>query len=148
VITDTSGHVHFIYLDGTSEEVVLDEFSADHYFEYADIDGNGKKEFIFLDGSELKVYSNNTKQLYSYSFRARISEPPALYQFSRTDIKIGVVSSENAKIFLINKDGSAYEGFPLSGSTLFSIGYLSKSTSKFNLLVGSNHNFLYNYSVQ
>ncbi|MBL7112841.1 MAG: DUF3352 domain-containing protein [Bacteroidales bacterium] len=148
VTTDTTGHVHFIYLDGTSEEFVLGDFSADHYFEYADINGNGKKEFIFLDGTELKVFSYNKKQLFSYSFRARINEPPVLYQFSSTNIKIGVVSSENSKIFLINNDGSAYKGFPLSGSTPFSIGYLSKSTSKFNLLVGSDHNFLYNYSVQ
>ncbi len=148
VITDTTGHVHFIYLDGTSEELVLGDFSGDHYFEYADINGNGKKEFIFLDGSEMRVYSYNKKQLFNYSFRTRINQPPLLYQFSGTDIKIGVVSPENSKIYLINNDGSLYKGFPLSGSTLFSIGYLSKSTSKFNLLVGSDHNFLYNYSVQ
>ena len=148
VVTDTSGHVHFIYLDGSTEEVVLDDFNPGHYFRYADLDGNGKREFIFLDGNQLKVFTNNEKLLFNYSFRAGISDPPALYQFSRSDIKIGVVSSENGKIFLINNDGSGYKGFPLSGSTPFSIGYLSKSTSKFNLIVGSDHNFLYNYSVQ
>ena len=48
----------------------------------------------------------------------------------------------------INADGSLYEGFPLEGSTRFSIGYFKSSDSRFNLIVGSENNFLYNYSIE
>ena len=52
------------------------------------------------------------------------------------------------ELYLVNSDGSLYNGFPLLGSTPFSIGVIDRSASKFNLIVGSDENFLYNYSVQ
>jgi hypothetical protein len=70
------------------------------------------------------------------------------YYFSYSDRKLGVVSKSKNLIYLINNDGKVYKGFPLRGSTLFSIGYFSSSTSQFNLVVGSDENFLLNYIVQ
>ena len=148
VITDTAGHPHFIYFNGYSEEVILGEFSSDHYFNLADLDGNGKKEFIFADGNEMKVFNHDHKLRFSRSFKSDISHPPVLYQFSARDIKIGIVCNQTSEIYLINANGSIYKGFPLSGATQFSISNFSRSTSRFNLIVGSEHNFLYNYSVQ
>jgi hypothetical protein len=147
-ITDTSGHIHFIYFDGSTEELSCGDFTGRHYFEYVDLDGNGKKEFIFADRNELKVFTFNKKIKFSRQFKSKISFAPVTYQFSDTNIKIGIVCSETGDIYLINNDGSIYEGFPLKGSTPFSITNFGRSTSKFNLLVGSNHNFLYNYSVK
>ena len=147
-ITDTAGHARFIYFDGQSEEVILGDFSSDHYFEYADLDGNGKKEYIFADGDELKVFNHDQKLKFSRRFKSDISHPPVLYQFSVTDIKIGIVCSQTSEIYLINSNGSIYDGFPLMGATQFSISNFSRSASRFNLIVGSEHNFLYNYSVQ
>lgn len=147
-ITDTSGHIHFIYFDGSTEELICGEFTGRHYFDYIDLDGDGKKEFIFADGNELKVYNFDKKIKFSRQFKSKISFAPVTYQFSDTKIKIGIVCSETGDIYLINNDGSVYQGFPLKGSTPFSITNFGQTTSKFNLLVGSNHNFLYNYSVK
>lgn len=147
-ITDTSGHVHFIYFDGSTEELICGDFSSRHYFEYIDLDGNGKKEMIFADGNELKVYNFDKRMKFSRQFKSEISYSPVTYQFSDRDIKIGIVCANTGEIYLINKDGSSYEGFPLGGSTQFSITNFNRSISKFNLLVGSNHNFLYNYFVK
>ena len=58
------------------------------------------------------------------------------------------VDKNDAKIYLINNDGTLYKGFPLDGNTLFSIGYLEGAGGEFNLIVGGSNNFLYNYSVQ
>lgn len=147
-ITDTTGHARFIYFDGYTEEIILGEFSSEHYFEYADLDGNGKKEYIFADGDELKVFNHDQKLRFSRRFKSDISHPPVLYQFSARDIKIGIVCSQTGEIYLINANGSIYDGFPLRGATQFTISNFSRSTSRFNLVVGSEHNFLYNYSVQ
>ena len=147
-ITDTLGHVHFIYFDGSTEELICGDFSSRHFFEYIDLDGNGKKELIFADGNELKVYDSDKRIKFSRQFKSEISYPPVTYQFSDRDIKIGIVCANTGEIYLINKDGSSYEGFPLKGSTQFSITNFNRSISKFNLLVGSNHNFLYNYFVK
>jgi len=147
-ITDTSGQVHFIYFDGSTEELICGDVSGNHFFEYADLDGNGKKEIIFADGNELKVYTSDNKLKFSKKFRSEIIYAPVTYQFSERDIKIGIACPETGEIYLINKDGSSYEGFPLKGSTQFSITNFNRSVSKFNLLVGSNNNFLYNYFVK
>ncbi len=147
-VTDSSGRVQFIYFDGSVETVEIDQFSGDHFFEYSDLDGDGRKEFIFADKGELKVYKHDGSKGFSYDVRAEISYAPVVYQFAHANKKIGLVSSENNKLYLINNDGSLYNGFPLPGSTPFSIGVISRSASKFNLIVGSGDNFLYNYSVQ
>ena len=147
-ITDTSGHIHFIYFDGSSEQLTCGDFTDRHYFDYVDLDGDGKKEFIFADGNELKVYTADLKIKFTKQFKCKISFAPVTYQFSDTNIKIGIVCSETGDIYLINNDGSVYQGFPLKGSTPFSITNFGRSTNKFNLIVGSNYNFLYNYSVK
>ena len=147
-VTDTAGHVHFIYFNGYTEEVIPGEFSPDHYFEYADLDGNGNREFIFVDGNELKVFNHDQKLRFSRHFESDISHPPALYNFSARNTRIGIVCSETGDIYLINSNGNIHDGFPLRGVTQFTISHFSSSYSRFNLIVGSEHNFLYNYSVK
>jgi len=147
-LTDSSGRVQFIYFDGSVETVEIEQFTGDHYFEYSDLDGDGRREFIFADKGELKVYKHDGSKRFSYDARAEINHAPVVYQFSHGNKKIGLVSSDNNKIYLVNSDGSLYKGFPLPGSTPFSIGVISRADSKFNLIVGSGDNFLYNYSVQ
>jgi hypothetical protein len=147
-ITDTTGRVHFIYLDGQVEESDLGRYSGQHYFEYSDLDGDGRREYIFVDGTELKVFASDRSRLFTHTFREKISQPPVIYQFSQGNLKIGLVSDTRHEIYLLNNGGAMYSGFPLRGSTPFSIGVFSSSASKFNLIVGSEDNFLYNYSVQ
>jgi len=80
--------------------------------------------------------------------KGSISEIPDIYKFSASDVKIGITDRTRNRIYLINSDGSLHEGFPLEGSTRFSIGYFAGSDSRFNLIVGSANNFLYNYSIE
>ena len=148
VTTGDNGMVYFIGLDGKVTKTNMGKFSPEHYFEYRDLDGDGKKEFIFLDQHELKVFNSSGKQRFSYKFSGKISNKPSIYRFASNNLKIGVVSSHGHKIYLFNKDGSLYKDFPLSGQTAFSIGRFKNSTSRFNLIVGGDDNFLYNYAVQ
>ena len=140
--------MQFIYFDGSVETLEIDRFTGDHYFEYSDLDGDGRREFIFVDKGELKVYNYDGSRAFSYDTRAQISHAPVIYQFGFGNKKIGLVTAETNKLYLVNNDGSLCKGFPLPGSTPFSIGVISRSASKFNLIVGSEDNFLYNYSVQ
>ncbi len=112
------------------------------------MDKDGIKEFIFADGNELNVLHQDGERLFSYRVREKIGVMPDIYKFSASDIKIGITDQPRNRIYLINSDGSLYEGFPLEGSTRFSIGYFAGSDSRFNLIVGSANNFLYNYSIE
>jgi len=147
-MTDSLGRVHFIYFDGTVETVELGTYSGEHYFEYSDLDGSGRREFIFIDGRELRIFTHDGSRKFSRTFKSAITRAPVIYQFSHGNKKIGLVSEGMNELYMVNNDGSLYNGFPLLGSTPFSIGVINKTTSKFNLIVGSDGNFLYNYSVQ
>jgi hypothetical protein len=148
VITDTAGIVYFIYFNGKIGKLKLGEFTCEHFFDYKDVDGDGNRDFIFLDKEYLKVFKHDKTKLFDYNFGEEITVEPVYYYFSYSDRKLGVVSKSKNLIYLINNDGSVYKGFPLRGCTLFSIGYFSSATSRFNLIVGSDENFLLNYIVQ
>jgi hypothetical protein len=73
---------------------------------------------------------------------------PYVYEFTTNDLRIGIVQPQNNHIWLYDSKGKACKGFPLKGSTPFSIGRLDRAGSNYNLFVGSKNNFLYNYSVK
>ncbi|MCG8411209.1 MAG: hypothetical protein MI739_07990 [Bacteroidales bacterium] len=147
VTTDTSGVVKFVSANGTVESKKVDVFSKNHYFDYQDINADGINDFIFLDKNELKVFKNDGSILFKYKFDTEIKTKPSYYYFSYDDRKLGIVSDATNELFLFNNDGTLYKGFPLKGSSPFTIGYLSNTRNQFNLIVGSKYNFLYNYAV-
>ncbi|MCK4631464.1 MAG: hypothetical protein KAT40_08465, partial [Bacteroidales bacterium] len=148
VTTDKSGTVCFIYFNGKIEKKKIKDFSPEHFFNYMDINGDGFFEYIYIDNKKLEVYNYSKSLLFSYSFNDIIEYRPIVYTFSSTNKKIGVVSERTNEIYLFNNDGKLYKGFPVSGNTLYSIGRFKRNDRKYNLIVGSKDNFLYNYSVK
>jgi hypothetical protein len=148
ISTDTSGSVSAIYMDGSVSRLLSREVAADHFFRMEDLNRDGIPEFIFAEDDALEVFQQDGKRMFTYKVKGRISEMPDIYKFSASDIKIGITDRSRNRIYLINSDGSLYDGFPLEGSTRFSIGYFAGSDSRFNLIVGSGNNFLYNYSIE
>jgi len=148
VTTDTAGTVTRISFNGDISRVPLGEFSREHFFDYKDVNADGSKDYIFLDENRLSAYNQDKSEIFNFSFPNDIEQPAIYFNFSYSDRKLGIVDSRDNKIYLLNKDGSLYKGFPLEGSTLFSIGYLEREEGEFNLVVGGRNNFLYNYSVQ
>jgi hypothetical protein len=148
ITTDTAGKVYYIYLDGRIKTIELSKFTDMHYFDYKDMNGDGKPEFIYLENNVLTVFNNNKSKLFAYKLKYPVYSRPLYYQFSATDRKLGLVCRDENLIYLINSNGDLYSGFPLQGNTPFSIGNFGDSLSRFNLVVGSKDNFLYNYRVK
>jgi hypothetical protein len=148
VTTDTTGNIVFIDFNGRTTITKIADFSPNHFFDFKDVNADGSKDYIFLDGNTLSVYGQNKSKIYDFTFPNTITLPPIFLSFSASDRKLGIVDAVDKKIYLINNNGELYKGFPLEGSTLFSIGYLETTIGQFNLIVGGSNNFLYNYSVQ
>ncbi len=149
VLTDTTGTVHFISLsNGSMSQQKIKTFPSSHFFVFQDVDGDGQGDFIYASDNKLEVFRQDAKQILSITTEEPISLRPYVYEFGLTDRKIGIVQPQNNHIWLYNNNGKAHKGFPLKGSTLFSIGRLDKASNNFNLFVGSKNNFLYNYSVK
>jgi hypothetical protein len=149
VTTDTAGRVYFLGFNGKNRTLEPSMHYTDkHYFDYRDLNGDGKPELIYLEGNTLTVYKSDMSRLFTRDFESTTLSRPLSYQFSATDRKIGVVSPSENRIYLINPSGDLYAGFPLQGNTHFSIGNFGDTLSRFNLVVGSSDNFLYNYRVR
>lgn len=146
--TDKRGVVFHTHLDGNIDTVFFHPFSENHFFMYRDFNADGKPEYIFFDENRMEVYNKNKKELMTYEFENIISTEPDYYKFSSTNHKVGIVDEKAAKMYLINSDGSLHKGFPLTGSSPFSISYMDENAAHFNLLVGGKGKFLYNYEVK
>lgn len=146
--TDRQGRVYLVDRQGRVEEADFGRFSPDHFFLASDLDGNGRDEFMFADGDRLAVYNHDRSPAFEHTFGHPPADPPAVYVFSGDDKKIGMADREAGEIYLFNNDGSMYNGFPLRGSGMFSIGYLVRRAGGFNLIVPGDENLLYNYSVK
>lgn len=114
----------------------------------SDLNGNGTQEYIFVDKNKLLVYSAEGKLLFDELLPEQITIKPVIYEFSSIDKKVGIVAGKSGRIYLFNADGSLYQGFPLQGTSSFSISGFPGLTDRFNLIVANNDNFLYNYSVK
>ena len=148
VLTDTTGKVYFIGLDGSVKEMDYGKYPGNHFFDVYDIDADGSKDFIFTWGNNVKIFSQKKQQLFAITIDKPIAFRPGFYEFSTKNYKIGLVSSENEKVYLYDRSGTQLKGFPLKGNSQFSVELLNNSENRFNLIVGSNNNFLVQYSVQ
>ncbi len=149
VTTATDGTLHFTSLEtGSHETNEITKVSNDHYFVVANVDNEAEYEYIFADGKKLMIFNKDGKKILNHDFEYPISHKPNIYHFPGSVTKIGITTQASNQIHLINMDGKMHEGFPLNGSTEFSIGLISSERSNFNLLVGSPDGYLYNYYVE
>ncbi len=149
VVNSTGGEVCFVSLTGKVRRLTFRGIPDEAWFVLDDLNGDGRREYIFVYDDLLQVMEGPDKELFSRKFPGSISRmAPVVYTFSRRDRKIGVTDATHADIYLVNNDGSLYEGFPMKGRTQFSIGRLGPARKGFNLIVGGEDNFLYNYSVK
>ncbi|MDA3821536.1 MAG: PQQ-binding-like beta-propeller repeat protein [Bacteroidales bacterium] len=148
VSTDTSGNILGINLSGEVEMLLEHKAGSGHFFRTKDLNQDGNKEYIFADENHLEVIDIKGERLFSFKIKNDISTLPDIYEFSSADLKIGITDAERNLIYLLNSDGTLYEGFPLEGNTRYTIGYFAGSDSRFNLIVGSQNGFLYNYSIE
>ena len=147
ICTDINGNVYYLFFDGKFKKIKTDNFGPDHFFVADDIDGNGIPDFIFADGKELKVLNEKGKKLFTERFKSEIISRPNIYSFGTGTKKIGIVEAMANRIYLFDPSGEMHEGFPLQGSSEFSIGNITNRSDQLSLLVGAKDEYLYNYAL-
>ncbi len=145
--TSTDGKVNFIYLDGNIETVEINKFTDNHFFAYRDVTGDKVSDYVFVDENYLSVFNSKKEKEFKVKFASNITLKPAFYKFSSSKLAIGITDSQNRKIYMIDQRGSVLNGFPMPGKTRFSIGVLSPGSNRYNLIVGGDNQYLYNYKL-
>lgn len=148
VTTDQDGTVYFLGFDGSVKKLSPGKFSPQHFFIYEDLENDGHRNLIYLDGDSLSVFDFEGKPIFTKKLKGVFDIAPQVYTFPGNRKKIGVVNTGDNQVYLLNSDGSIYGGFPLEGHSGFNIGFLNHDSRHFNLIVGSPDGFLNNYFVK
>ncbi len=147
VFTDTSGQVVKLAFNGEKEEIDLQDNSPRHAYRYKDVDGDGRRDHIFLDQNQLSVYAADKERLFEEAFDSTLVRFPSYFRFPDETVRMGVVNRKTHEAYLLNKFGSREEGMPLFGSTLFSIGDINKDGT-FEVVIGHSDGNIYTYTLE
>jgi hypothetical protein len=147
VSADSFGNVSRLSLADELERMHFMDFEDTPGFDYRDIDGDGNREFIFLDAHHLMLFNQDKAPVMSYTFEDKPEPVPQLFFFDAKDVRIGVRCPASSELHLINNGGADAEGFPITGTTPFSIGKLN-GDGGLTLVCGNNNRYLCAYSLR
>ncbi|MBN2615188.1 MAG: hypothetical protein JXR71_05800 [Bacteroidales bacterium] len=144
--TDTKGELVYISSRGHLQYTRFGTFTPDHYFLYNDFNGDGIKDFIYIDQKKLTVYNRLKKVLFEHTFSSDINIKPEFFSLGEGQKVLGVVVSGENTIYLFDKNGNILVSKGLTGSTPFTVGSLNDNRD-INLISASG-NTLYNYRIK
>ncbi len=147
VSSDSIGNVSRLSLTDDLERMHFMDFEDAPGFDYRDIDGDGNREFIFLDAHRLMLFNQDKAPVMSFTFDSPPTTSPQIFFFDTKDVRIGVLCPTSSELHLINNGGADAEGFPIQGSTAFSIGKLNGDGS-LTLVCGNNKKYLCAYPLR
>lgn len=147
VSADSFGNVSRLALSDDLERMHFMDFEDTPGFDYRDIDGDGNREFIFLDAHRLTLFNQDKAPVMSYTFECKPEPIPQLFFFDAKDVRIGVRCPANSELHLINNGGADAEGFPITGTTAFNIGKLN-GEGGLTLICGNHGKYLCAYSLR
>ena len=148
ISTDLSGKIHIVDFSGQAELKEVGKFGAGHRFLAADLDGNSSPEYLFAEGKKLTAFATDGKKLFERNFPDLITETPSIWSYGTGNLKIGVVVGGENKVYLLDKNGSIMQGFPLEGNSNFTFGKFNDGNGWYNLLIGNEGNTLVNYRIE
>ena len=146
ITTNVNGKLIYISSSGNLNTTDFGNFSGNHFFLYEDFNGDGSKDFIYIDKGKLKVFDRFKKELFNYDFGSDISIRPMFFELDTKQKVLGIVDDDEKIIYLFDKKGNIIISKGLVGERQFTIGKLSAS-NKINL-VSASGNTLYNYRIK
>ena len=146
VLASVDGSIKMVNFNGEVETYSVNEFGRDPVFEYFDLDADGLGEFIFIDGNRMYAYDNDRSRMFTLTLSSDNIFGPYGLEFSSNDKKIGFTDAGDNQVYVIDERGKNLKGFPLNGTSAFSVGRLNRGSS-FNLITGGRDSFLYNYEI-
>ncbi|MBL4585864.1 MAG: DUF3352 domain-containing protein [Flavobacteriales bacterium] len=131
-LTDETGKIHRVSLDGEVLPMDLGRFSPEHRFLVADLDKDGRPEFIFIDLNILKAFNYKKEKVFEKRLDPTASEP-FLINLGENGRGIGFCYKDAEQLVLFNSKGEMVSGFPLSGISNFDM----VKSGEFMLVVSS-----------
>ncbi len=138
------GQLNLVDFSGRTEVLKIEGLSDCFAVNVADWDQDGDEEVIFTEDNRLLIVRLDGSLLLKKEIAAESLGFPYVYRFSAHDIRIGTSDPEAQQLLLLTTDGKLSEGFPVSGSSPFSIVFSGEDG--FFLFAG-NENVILKYKV-
>ncbi|MCF8284761.1 MAG: hypothetical protein K9I48_07275 [Sphingobacteriales bacterium] len=116
VSTDQNGKIKSIFLDGRRLFKSVGTWTDSHYFLFANVVGDAKKDYVFIDNNQLMVFQDDTTVGYNYQFNTTISDQPFVFDYQNGESVLGVISRETEQLYMFNREGVLLNGFPINSS--------------------------------
>ncbi|MDL2252068.1 VCBS repeat-containing protein [Odoribacter sp. OttesenSCG-928-J03] len=138
--------VNLVDFSGALQTFPCHELAYGSYLNVADVDKDGRDDFIVTSGGSLLIYDQNGKQTYSKDLGAQSLGFPYVYRFSGNDVRVGVLDAGRNKMLLLNLKTGISKGFPINGESPFSI--IFGQAGDFFLFAGADGGHFIKYRVQ
>ena len=99
--------------------------SKNYFFTYADVDHDGKGDFIFADHNRLNVLNKDKTIKFDFSFNSNINGPAQVIQLNDSTLKLAVSTSDEG-LFVFDSNGNLNRGISLAGKTPINITSIEK----------------------
>lgn len=113
ISTDQMGKIKSLFIDGRRLYKSVGTWSSNHSFLYANVMGDDKKDYVFIDNNQLMVYQDDTTVGFNYQFNTSITDKAFAFSYSEKESLLGVISKETEQVFLFDRDGAVLKGFPI-----------------------------------
>jgi hypothetical protein len=144
LFTSPDGTVIHLSLDGTVSKQKISTFSEQHTADFADLDGDNKTDFIFVDQGTLSVYNADGTEVCSRQFDTKNLDGPFIFSFSSSDRKTAVYDRDKKLLYLLGRNCIPVGGFPHATGPFFNIGRV-QNKSTWNILTNENDSYIYIY---
>ncbi len=116
ISTDQKGKIKSIFIDGRRMYKTVGNWTDKHFFTFADVMGDEKSDYVFVDNNQLMVYQDDTTLGFNYQFYSNVIHPPFIWRYKQNESLLGIFSEETQQVYLFDRTGNLQNGFPLKAS--------------------------------
>jgi len=146
IVSDSSGTVYRLFLDGSLQKADYGSYSPNHQFKVLDLNNDGSNDYLFADKGEVIGMDEDGEELLSIELDKGDITSMNAYQFDQ-GYSIGVSLADENEIYLFDRTEQLQPFFPMDGVSPFTITDLNKD-GQFNLLVVDQSGILYAYLLE
>lgn len=143
---NADGQMNVVDFNGKVKRIPCGLLSSGYNVNVADINNDGKDEYVITDSNRLFVYDLSGKMLFEKELDVQSLDFPYVYRFSGNDTRVGLLDRVQHKMLLYSVKDGVSKGFPISGDSPFSI--IFADNGDFYLFAGVDSGSMIKYRVQ
>ncbi len=145
IFAATNGKIYNVNASKKFKAQIIDKYSLSVNFVLSDINNDGKKEYIFIDKGELKIYNSKQKLVYQYDESPKLSR--FIYISGSKNKPVLIIPDVDSNLQFFNYKGKINTELTVKGNKMFTSGFLSDDNS-INFITTNNNCVFYYYLIK